>query len=176
MIHLANFPVYTLCELFGAVMWVYGISRKSIIRHNNQRDSSYLPCRFDHRAPLEARGKVPAKNGPTFDTARLGLLRPRVVRMEPAGRIFDISRGLAGWLRGGFGDPNSAPAIGRLPERIKEASGRGAFETGAAPSRGMARMGIREAGLETFPTIKSVQSRGTPSALRHSIATQGSAR
>lgn len=155
MIRIANATVYTLCELFGGVFWGYGSSRKSIIRDNNQRHSANLPCRFDHCETLETRGKVPAPNGPTSDMRRPQGLRSRVARLEGTRGQIDIPRGLGDYGERCSSAASHAPTNRRLSHRIEALKRRDTFDTRTAPSRGLARVGIREARVTTSSYIKS---------------------
>src|SRR6266702_4302114 len=100
-----------------------------------------MPCRFDHRAPLEARGTLPAEKRATSDTRGPRLLQRRVVGLALEGSGFDLARGLAD--RPGASDDRASPVptARRLRGRI-EAAARGVpFDTRTARPRGMAGRG-----------------------------------
>jgi len=170
MIRFTNMTFYTFYEVFRGVMWINGTSRKSIIRHNNQRDSSYLPRRFDHRTTVETGGKVPAQNGPHFDMPRPRGVRSRVAWMACAGWQIDISRGLGNLRRRSALRTPHATTDGGLCRRDTTGPRARTYDARTTRAQRVAGMDRRDARLTTSRYIKS---RDNLNASQHNISSQG---
>lgn len=156
MNHFANATFYTLCEAGRGVLWMNGASRKSIIRHNNQRDSSNMPCGFDDRQAMETRGKVPARKRLTFDPRGPRLLRCGLARLARLRRQTRLAGRLGNYPARSADLPPHAPAAGGLSGRDSAHPRAGTFDAGTAHANRVARVDRRGTRLATSQGIKSI--------------------
>jgi hypothetical protein len=157
LIHYIGLPRYTLCEEHRGIFWGNGATRKSVLRHNNQRDSSNLPGRSYHGKEMEAGGQVPAENGPNFDTGRPGRIRSRLEGLEHLQKQSRVAGRMGNHLgRRDLLATSPAATLGLRVgvETLARSSCRSRFDTRAAAPGDLARLDLRDAGVTTSRNIK----------------------